>query len=90
MAGRLMAEVTWGRTPSVAEEDAGQYFRHMQRVLSRQAAAELAADIVFVLFGPGESNASSEKFYLVSRERPRVEYRDSVRQFSIEVKLVGA
>lgn len=86
----LTANVVWGRIPSVAEQEQGHETRTMTRRLTCKAAAEFAADIVFVLNGPAESNAWTEKDYIVSRERPRVEWRDSLKQYWVEVTLMGA
>lgn len=86
----LTATVKWGRTPSAAEIEDGQYHRHMERTLSRKAAAELASDIIFVLYGPNHSNAWSDKHFLVSREMPSICWYDSTKTHYVEVRLTGA
>lgn len=63
------------------------------RTLTREfgtakAAAELACDLLYVLEGRPAATAHTDKYYLVSRDRPRVEYRSSGRDFWVEVLWV--
>lgn len=83
------ARVVWGRIPSVKEEGEGHTHRTMTRELGTLKAAELACDIIFVLVGPQGATAWSEKDYVVSRSRPRVEWRDECRQHYVEVTFLG-
>lgn len=83
------ARVTWGRTPSVSEEEKGHTHRTLIRELNPKAAAEFACDIIYVLAGPQGATAWSEKDYIVSEQRPRVEWRDELKQNYVEVTYLG-
>ena len=86
---RKNARVTWGRIPSVAEEEKGHTHRTLIREVNPKAAAELACDIIYVLAGPQGATAWSEKDYVVSEQRPRVEWRDELKQHYVEVTYLG-
>lgn len=84
------ARVVWGRVPSVSEEADGHTHRTMTREMNVRAAAEFACDIIYVLAGPQGATAWTEKDYVVSPERPRVEWRDSLKQNYVEVTYFKA
>lgn len=77
--------VVWGnRTPI------GRYNDESVRTMTREfgsakKAAEFACDILYTLNGPECANAHSEKYYTVSRDKPRVRFDNNDRLWWVEV-----
>lgn len=79
--------VTWGRRSAIAHDE--EIVRTMTREFgSAKKAAEFACDVLFVLYGPDVSNARSEKFYTVARDRPLVEHMNNTRDEWVRVEYV--
>lgn len=63
--------------------------RTMERTFgTAKAASALACDLLYVLQGSDAANGHSDKYYTVSRDRPRVSYQSSARDFWVEVTYV--
>ena len=57
---------------------------------SAKKAAEYAADLVYVLEGNAMSNAWSDKFYVVGKNRPRARFDNAERTQWVDVEWVQA
>lgn len=80
--------VQWNRTVTPIGETQ-PVVRGMSREFSTaKAAAEFAADLVFMLAGPEHANASADKYFTVKRDEPAKGWRDSMRQDEVEVRYV--
>jgi hypothetical protein len=78
--------VTWGRRAAIGP-DLFEEVRSMERSFgTARLAAEFAADIVFMIEGREHTNAWSDKFYMVGRDRPRVQYDNAARNEWVEVE----
>jgi hypothetical protein len=78
--------VTWGRRVAIGP-DQFEEVRSMERSFgTAKLAAEFAADIVFMLEGREHTNAWSDKFYMVGRDKPRVRVENAARNEWVEVE----
>ena len=83
--------VVWGRRTPIGVRTGLEQVHTMTREFgSAKKAAEFASDILYVRYGPEVSNAHTEKFYMVSRDRPRVEYMNNTKDEWVLVERQGA
>jgi len=78
--------VLWGRRVAIGDGKPDEVRTLMQEFGSARKAAELAADLIYMLDGSDASNAWSDKNYLVSRKKPRVQYDNQTRDQWVRVE----
>lgn len=79
------ARVVWGARKPIGPDKPDQLRTMTREFGSAKAAAEFACDILFVLEGYGTVGMGSEKYYTVSRDKPRVQFDNASRTMWVEV-----
>lgn len=77
--------VVWNRTVRAIGDGRDEERSLTQSFGTAKAAAEFAADLVFMLAGPSTSNAWSDKHYLVGVKRPSASWQNGLRTDSVTV-----
>lgn len=80
--------VTWGRRTAIGPNLPEEVRSLQQEFGSAKKAAEFACDIIFMLEGSAVCNAWSDKFYIVSYDKPQVRFDNATHDQWVTVEYV--
>ena len=83
------ARVVWGCRKPIGPDQADEVRTMTREFGTAKAAAAFACDIIFMIDGPASASASTDKFYIVGRDKPRARYDNRIRTQWVEVTYLA-